>query len=56
MKHSKLLIILTIFAFFSFSNSYAETEKECFEKTSRAIFKFNQGLDRTVIGLSLIHI
>ena len=50
MKNSKLLIIITIYAFFSFSNSYAETEKECFEKTSRAIFKFNQGLDKTVIG------
>jgi len=50
MKNSNFIIIISISAFFAFSNSYAETEKECFEKTSRAIFKFNQGFDKTVMG------
>jgi phospholipid-binding lipoprotein MlaA len=49
MKYSKLILIFAIFALFT-TNSFAETEKECFEKTSRAIFKFNQGLDKAVIG------
>ena len=31
------------------SNLYAETEKECFEKVSRGIFKFNQGFDSSIL-------
>ena len=41
----QVIIILSLFAL-SMGASQAKTEKECFEKTSRAIFKFNQGLDR----------
>ena len=58
----KLLNILTIALVLSFSSAYAGTDgneslsksssneptKECFEKTSRAIFKFNQGLDKSL--------
>ncbi len=45
----QVIIILSLFAL-SMGASQAKTEKECFEKTSRAIFKFNQGLDRAIIG------
>ena len=31
------------------ANAKAETEKECFEKASRGIFKFNQGFDQLIL-------
>jgi len=31
------------------SNLHAQTEKECFEKVSRGIFKFNQGFDKSIL-------
>ena len=33
--------------FIPVSNSYAAT-KDCFEKVNRAVFSFNQGLDRAI--------
>ena len=27
----------------------AQTEKECFEKVSRGVFKFNQGFDKVIL-------
>jgi phospholipid-binding lipoprotein MlaA len=30
-------------------NANAETDKECFEKVSRGVFKFNQGFDNVVL-------
>ena len=30
-------------------NANAEAEKECFEKVSRGIFKFNQGFDNVIL-------
>ena len=37
-------IVLTFFTY-----SEANAEKECFEKVSRGIFKFNQGLDDVIL-------
>ena len=48
MKKLIIFVLLNTFALASFS--HAATEKECFEKTSRAIFSFNQSLDKNVIG------
>ena len=39
---SLLLLIFSV-------EAYAETDKECFEKVSRGIFKFNQGFDNAVL-------
>ncbi len=46
MRLKNVLIYLFLFAFV-FTN--ANAEKECFEKTSRAIFKFNMGFDKAVL-------
>jgi len=49
MEFKKLhLIILSIFLVFSV-NANAQTDKECFEKVSRGIFKFNQGFDNAIL-------
>ena len=48
----KKLFFTTLSAFIvlTFSTySVANTEKECFEKVSRGIFKFNQGLDDVIL-------
>ena len=45
-KLNTLLIAITLFA----APVHAETTDECFEKTSRAIFKFNMVLDDFVIS------
>ena len=46
----KKIIILLSSIFLLYSTSLrAEAEKECFEKLSRGIFKFNQGFDRSVL-------
>ena len=44
-------IIILIFASFMLlsTNLKAEPEKECFEKVSRSIFKFNQGFDKAIL-------
>ena len=49
MEFKKLhLIIFSIFLVFSV-NANAQTDKECFEKVSRGIFKFNQGFDNAIL-------
>ena len=48
-KNLKIFIILLILTTFGTSSVLAETEKECFEKISRGIFKFNQGFDNLIL-------
>jgi phospholipid-binding lipoprotein MlaA len=46
----KKTIIITLASFVLLSvNLRAETEKDCFEKVSRGVFKFNQGFDRIIL-------
>ena len=49
MKLNKSIIIFLASFLFISSNVNAETEKECFEKVSRGIFKFNKGLDKAIL-------
>ena len=46
-KNIKTLV--TILLFFLLSTTVAKSTEECFEKTSRAIFKFNMALDDVVL-------
>ena len=49
MEFKKLLLIIcSIFIILSV-NANAQTDKECFEKVSRGIFKFNQGFDNVIL-------
>ncbi len=50
MRFKKLHIFICsiLFAVLS-TNANAETKKECFEKVSRGIFKFNQGFDNVIL-------
>jgi ABC-type transporter lipoprotein component MlaA len=41
---------LLVLMFSLFVTSLHANEKECFEKASRAVFKFNQTLDNVLIG------
>ena len=45
----KIIILLSVSIFLSSTSLRAETEKECFEKVSRSIFKFNQGFDKVIL-------
>ncbi len=46
----KKLTVLLILAFtLSFNTVSAKSEKECFEKVSRGIFKFNKGFDNLIL-------
>ena len=47
--NTKLKIICTAFALAIFSSFNANSADECFEGTSRAIFKFNMALDEIVL-------
>ena len=47
MTYKKLIVIITVSLFLIFSKSYAE--EECFEKTSRSIFKFNMAFDDAIL-------
>ena len=49
MALNKIIILVSISFFLLSTSSRAEPEKECFEKVSRNIFKFNKGFDRTVL-------
>jgi|TARA_B110000027_G_C16088791_1_gene287341 phospholipid-binding lipoprotein MlaA len=44
----KIVLFLAISLLFS-TGLKAESEKECFEKVSRNIFKFNQGFDKAIL-------
>ena len=46
---NKVIILLSISFFVLSTSSRAEPEKECFEKVSRNIFKFNKEFDRAVL-------
>lgn len=50
MSSIKQIFTFVFIILFISSGSSIASEKECFEKTSRAVFKFNQGLDNIVIG------
>ena len=47
-KKLHILVFSVLFIVFS-ANANAKTEKECFEKVSRGIFKFNQGFDNIIL-------
>jgi phospholipid-binding lipoprotein MlaA len=49
MRIKNSILIITASLFLLSSNLSAETEKECFEKVSRGIFKFNKGFDRVIL-------
>ena len=50
MQLSSLKLNISILAIILCLSSNAQTAEECFEGTSRAIFKFNMALDDAVIG------
>ena len=43
------LILLALFTLVTLTNTYSDASEECFEKTSRAVFKFNLGFDEMVL-------
>ena len=45
----KSIILITTAFLLSGSNVSAKTEKECFEKFSRGVYKFNKGFDKAVL-------
>ena len=47
LKKYTILFLVSLLLFSS--NANAQTEKECFEKLSRGIYKFNKGLDKAII-------
>jgi phospholipid-binding lipoprotein MlaA len=49
MCFKKSIIIITSIFFLLSSNLSAKTEKECFEKVSRGIFKFNKSFDKAIL-------
>ena len=49
MCFKKSIILITTCLLLLSSNLSAETEKDCFEKFSRGIFKFNQGFDKAIL-------
>jgi len=49
MSFKKSIILITASLFLLSSNLSAKTEKECFEKVSRGIFKFNKGFDKAIL-------
>ena len=49
MRLRKLFIIFFSVLLVWATNAKAATEKECFEKVSRGIFKFNQGFDNLLL-------
>ena len=49
MNFKKLITLITACLFLLSSNLSAEPEKECFEKISRGIFKFNKAFDKAVL-------
>jgi len=49
MSFKKIIIFFLASFVLAASNVSADSEKECFEKVSRQIFKFNQGFDRAIL-------
>ncbi len=48
IKKIQIILYLIILNFLLVVSANAEAERECFEKISRGIFKFNQGLDNII--------
>ena len=49
MSLKKIVILFSASFILLSSGASAESEKECFEKVSRSIFKFNKGFDKVVL-------
>ena len=49
MSLKKIIILISASFLLLSTNLKAEPEKECFEKVSRSIFKFNQGFDKSIL-------
>ena len=49
MGYKKIIILASISILVFSTGLRAETEKECFEKVSRSIFKFNKGFDKVIL-------
>ena len=49
MNFKKIIILISASILLLSTSLRAETEKECFEKVSRSIFKFNQVVDKAVL-------
>ena len=49
MRFKKIYSLIIAGSILLASSASAQTEKECFEKVSRGIFKFNQGFDNVVL-------
>jgi len=49
MSLKKIIIPILASAFLLSTSLKAEPEKECFERVSRSIFKFNQGFDKAIL-------
>ena len=49
MMNLRKILVFAFFSLFIFSTSLTAAEKECFEKVSRNIFKFNQSFDKAVL-------
>jgi phospholipid-binding lipoprotein MlaA len=49
MSFKKTIILLSSITLLYSTSLRAEPEKECFEKVSRGVFKFNQGFDKVVL-------
>jgi len=49
MSLKKITILIFASSMLLSTNLKAEPEKECFEKVSRSIFKFNQGFDKNIL-------
>ena len=49
MEFKKLYLIICSGLLIFTVNANAQTDKECFEKVSRGIFKFNQGFDNVIL-------
>ena len=49
MSFKKTIILLSSIILLYSTSLRAEPEKECFEKVSRGVFKFNQGFDKVVL-------
>ena len=49
MSLKKIIILISASLFLLSSNLNAKTEKDCFEKVSRGIYKFNKGFDKVIL-------
>tara|TARA_B100000579_G_C22717308_1_gene797551 strand:- start:119 stop:862 length:744 start_codon:yes stop_codon:yes gene_type:complete len=49
MGFKKLYLLVCSFLIVFTSSVTAETDRECFEKVSRGVFKFNQGFDNAIL-------